>query len=476
LPTNPTSQQQTPSDRVVVKLRFNQDYETFMREGKIGPTLSGLAKALNIAPAEISLLSIRSGCTFVVVALPRATAQWLINEGIATDAEGITPEEAEQLNAMDTAVEGDQIGRPYLRRHRSVDLEVNLSWLHLSDLHIKDDYADPGSDTNADLQRFVRDLPGCLEEAEIEPDAIFFTGDVADKASSKEYEAANLFFSDVKKCLRGSSRNAPFLVIPGNHDVSWTDIDVDKEKQIRKRPAEGEKYEENARNFHDYISKRHENYAAFSAAFNEAAFEWSDGCVFAESFPAGTPQVKVGVAGLNSAWLSSRKEVLEDSSVDVSRPHFDLQHLVIGTKQIRKAKSVLSDAQVKIALVHHQPFSQWYHEENHQLQRQELTFFDFILRGHQHEPEARQGVRFAGQGDYVELAPGALRTWPHYFQGFMAVELDFTAGLMRMTAWNVSHPSRDWVRDQGFGDGGVDYLLLPRRLRSRLRKLAAKVS
>jgi hypothetical protein len=70
--------------------------------------------------------------------------------------------------------------------------------------------------------------------------------------------------------------------------------------------------------------------------------------------------------------------------------------------------------------------------------------------------------------DYVELAPAALRTRPFYFQGFMAVELDFNARLMRLTAWTVTPVAGKWYRDPDFGKHGVVTLPLPERLLERL--------
>ncbi len=95
-----------------------------------------------------------------------------------------------------------------------------------------------------------------------------------------------------------------------------------------------------------------------------------------------------------------------------------------------------------------------------------MNFFDFVLRGHQHEPQAREGISI--DDDYVELAPGALRTRPRHFQGFMTVELDFTAQLMRLTAWTVTPVATKWYLDPDFGKSGRTTRPLPPGLVDRL--------
>ena len=76
----------------------------------------------------------------------------------------------------------------------------DFSWLHLSDLHITADYGDARSDTAADLGRFLDDLPECLDQMHVEPDVIFFTGDVAQSGAEEEYEVAKEFFDHVQDC------------------------------------------------------------------------------------------------------------------------------------------------------------------------------------------------------------------------------------------------------------------------------------
>ncbi len=339
--------QETPPERVVIELRLEQDYNAFMREGKISPTLSGLAKAINISAADISLLSIRSGCTIVVMALPKEVADRLLKSGIvAAEVEGLTAEELEQLNKVVKFRRGGIVEAPYISNIPHI--EPDISWLHLSDLHIKDDYTNPESDTNADLGRFLEDLPRLLNGEGIRPNAVFFTGDVAHSGSEAQYEAAEIFFNDIRNCLPVDSKDAPFLAIPGNHDVSWLDIEPDSERKMRNRLKAGESYETLIPDFSDHVEKRHHNFVGFSHRFHGSACQWLDHNSFAHLFTLEGKSVEIGVAGFNSAWLSTRKDLFNDKGFDESVADLDLQHLVLGKKQIRNAKGLFTDEGVEV--------------------------------------------------------------------------------------------------------------------------------
>jgi predicted MPP superfamily phosphohydrolase len=466
-----------PHHRVIVKLQFQQDYDTFMREGRAAATLSAIAQILNISPTDISLLGIRPGCTIMLLGVTEEVAQSLVayfnarRKGEAVGSiEGLSREQLAVLNSNSKAIR--LLDAPYFSSSYKLDLNPDLSWLHISDLHIKDDYTDATSDTSADLQQFLDDLPECLRDAAIQPNAVFFTGDVAQSGTSEQYKAAKLFFKQLKSKLPPESRRVPFLVIPGNHDVNWSDVEVDEEMEMREALV-SQDFDSVTAKYLAHINKRQANYVAFSKDFNGSACEWFDANAFSRCFQVGPAKLKIGVAGFNSAWLSTRKDLLKIAlGIDDKKyPNLDLESLALGSKQIRKAKKLLEDSKVdiRIAMVHHEPRSTWYRDYDRQLQRKELKPFDFVLRGHQHEPQARQGLTVAGRDDYVELAPAALRTRPDYFQGFMTAELDFSASMMRLRAWKPTTTAGKWRPDLDFGDDGVDVRHLPEPLLERLQ-------
>ena len=74
---------------------------------------------------------------------------------------------------------------------------------HVSDLHFGKD--DP---------KIVKGLLRALEEAK--PDAIVVSGDLTQRAKKKQFRAAKAFLEEMPQ--------VPRVVVPGNHDVSTTNL------------------------------------------------------------------------------------------------------------------------------------------------------------------------------------------------------------------------------------------------------------
>ncbi|WP_176450018.1 metallophosphoesterase family protein [Geodermatophilus saharensis] len=357
---------------------------------------------------------------------------------------------------------------PLSHLHQS-KFESHLSWLHISDMHITADFADNTSDTAADLERFLEDLPSCLEEAEIAPDAVFFTGDVAQSGAAEEYESAETFFVELQERLPHQSRFAPLIIVPGNHDVTWDAIDPKTELKLRRELSNTNNADAICDAADAYIRERHRNYEDFLISGKSAIRVPGDGeRFFAHKFFAPVRGVEVGVAAFDSALLSTRKDLVGKATASAVGD-LDLQFLRLGRRQLRSVAAPLKDCTIRIALMHHEPLSEWYADPDRELQRQELTKYDFVLRGHQHETRARVAPKIAGSDDFIELAPGALHTQPHWFQGFMAVELDLKSHLMRVTVWSVTGHARRWMRDREFGEDGRTLRALPDKVIRRLR-------
>jgi len=94
-----------------------------------------------------------------------------------------------------------------------------LTWMHLSDLHIG------GEDWQRDdvLKSLVRDLPGLLEKADLRPDLLFVTGDVAARGKKEEYDRAYVVLEEIVKIL-GLERRQQVFMVPGNHDVDQSKV------------------------------------------------------------------------------------------------------------------------------------------------------------------------------------------------------------------------------------------------------------
>jgi len=71
---------------------------------------------------------------------------------------------------------------------------MSVTWLHISDLHLK---ADESHDRNVVLGALVKSVRGYREREKRAPDMIFATGDIAHSGQPKEYEVATLFFDQL---------------------------------------------------------------------------------------------------------------------------------------------------------------------------------------------------------------------------------------------------------------------------------------
>src|SRR6478736_2618334 len=93
---------------------------------------------------------------------------------------------------------------------------MQVSWLHVSDFHIRG--GDP-YDRDVVLKTLVKSVRYFREHGRA-PDLIFATGDIAHGGKPAEYELATKFFDDLLDAAKLEKRQ--LFVIPGNHDVDRT--------------------------------------------------------------------------------------------------------------------------------------------------------------------------------------------------------------------------------------------------------------
>lgn len=455
-------------DGSIVKLRLDSDFDAFVREDGVRTTLKALATALAIPTTDIALIDLRSGCVILVIELPDEAAERLVDLNSLPDDDPLKL--LVQTLRVSKITAGDAVEAPELLKARSMPFEPDLSWLHLSDLHITPDYSDEISDTAADLNRLLDDLPTQLGEVKLAPDAIFFTGDVSQSGTEDEYEVAAQFFASLLQVMPEASRLAPLFIVPGNHDITWSAIEPDLELELRSKLNPNADATQTLEDYADYIAARQKNFRTFMDKLRgDLTIPPLDGFSYTSSFNVASRNIRIGVAGFNSSWLSTRKDLYANKGIPDAETlaDLDLQHLRLGTRQLRVAgvSADVKQANIRIALMHHEPLSQWFADADREAQRQALSTYHFVLRGHQHEACARVGSpKFAGSDDFVELAPGALRTKPHWYQGFMTTELDLSSGMMRLRAWTVSARGRRWLPDPEFGKNGSEFRSLPEQL------------
>src|SRR5262249_31301356 len=156
--------------------------------------------------------------------------------------------------------------------------------------------------------------------------------------------------------------------------------------------------------------------------------------------------------GLNSAWRCSSNS--------------DRGRLVIGVPQIDASVNQVEDSQLRVALVHHPPETDWYVLDDMRYQRQTFPNFDFVLRGHEHDPHVQLSF-FAGR-EYCQVSAGALYSTDDFQKSFNVVQLDLETRTAWVFFWKLASGTLKWVKDVELYRNGFQFFQMPKKLVDRL--------
>ena len=255
-----------------------------------------------------------------------------------------------------------------------------IIWLHLSDLH----YGNPetGWDAEEIHEKLRVDLKRMEQNHGLQPDLIFFTGDLAfgnikeDEGLSLEdqFAGAHEFLNIVRTTFDRDVPKENIFLVPGNHDVNrklvtesqteWLDKQNDEQKiteMIKQGDQSWEDYVRRLRNYRKFLEK---------LGFGHLL---SDPTRMLYAVKRQVNGITLGIGGFNSAWSSCRPSQEEKGK------------LWLGAKwQSASIRSQLKDVDFSIALIHHPP--NWFVQEEDKRFRTELQeVFQFCLHGHEHE-------------------------------------------------------------------------------------------
>jgi hypothetical protein len=263
-------------------------------------------------------------------------------------------------------------------------------------------------------------------------------------------------------------------VVPGNHDVNWDKIDGfnGELRELLTSQYEVSSFllnNENKAKRKKIFSKFH----SFSAFLNQHFKQYGPPSYKGDYFYVDRFEhsgVSVGVAGLNSAWISAKKHV---GSYD-----FDLDQLILGEPQVDLSIKHLESSQIKFALLHHPPESMWFRDHDRRMQAAFLPKFDFVLRGHEHEPIMRADTNILTDEQYVHIASGALydatelKGRTGYPIGFNVVRLNLDTGKGIIFYWRYVPNQYKWARDI-IADDGMKVFDIPEKVTRRIEALQA---
>jgi predicted phosphohydrolase len=322
----------------------------------------------------------------------------------------------------------------------------SLSWIHISDLHIRsgDQY-----DQNVVIDSLLADITHLVDKYG-PPDLIFLTGDVAFSGNVAEYERGVSFISHLISAS-GTPLDRLFLV-PGNHDVDRSKFTpfieavpliLNSREMVSDFIGRGQEL--------SLLTQKLQNYNTFI----KNRLPWCLPAVHNLAYTANLDisSIRVAVIGLNSAWLGGKDD--------------EKGKLVIGERQLSDALDLMVGPDVVIALTHHPP-SHLKEFDASDVQNLLNRRCDFVLHGHLHEMGVVNLVTPDSAVYY--LAAGASYVGRREILNYNHIYLNLDEGTAAVHLRKYDDRTRSWHYDSGLYENapcGVLEFLLPERLSHR---------
>jgi len=296
-----------------------------------------------------------------------------------------------------------------------------VTWLHISDLHLR------GGDPY-DAQVVLRALLSAVRRYRTEdrcPDLIFATGDIANAGQPVEYDAAQQFFESLLAAAELSRER--LYVVPGNHDVDRK-IGRGLVRTLNSQVTSDDYFDPETVMLHGQrlgaFRNWHDRYFAGIRTLPD-----NSTCGPVETLDING--LKIGILPLNSALFC----------------HDDDDHdkLWIGRRCLDAACETLQQATVDLALalVHH-PLEWLSNIERVNIKDRLERSVDLLLRGHLHENEIESvcGIN----GGLLHIAAGAAYQTRQYPMRALYATSD-GQNVTLFPICYVDSPSENWVPD-----------------------------
>ncbi len=259
-------------------------------------------------------------------------------------------------------------------------------WLHLSDFHVgKDKYGEKCS-----FDYILENIKTSIREG-LPLMAVFITGDIANSGQGFEYE---LFFENflgpLDELMAKTEYKGKIFMVPGNHDVARDQARAVKTHGVLDDVPSFLDPTNDAMSERIHILPRFKAYMDYDVILNGkshwiSSFEGS----FVKNITVDTK--KIGVLGLNSAWLSSG-----DSS--------DRHKLSPGKGILEQGLNKLEDSDLIFVLSHH-PIDWFLDSEVQSIKTMLMRKNVIYLYGHLHKIKGESN--FLNSGSYLQIQAGA---------------------------------------------------------------------
>jgi hypothetical protein len=326
-----------------------------------------------------------------------------------------------------------------------------ITWIHVSDWHQKGNEFDRRVVRDALIEDIKNRTVISSDLATIE--FIIFSGDLAYSGRPEEYLTAKEQFLDPLLEACGLDHDRLFIV-PGNHDLDRQALDEILEGLLNLlKSYDKVKSCLTQENCRAILMKPFQAFTNFIAdCTGNKKGNYANICIW-----DNIGGKKIALLGLNSAWACGRHK---DSLGELD----DRGFIFVGEPQIYDSLKDISEADIKIAVLHH-PF-EWLNDFDRDcVERRLIKEFDFILQGHQHKPNVAE-IR-GTSGNCIIIPAGACYNRreaknQQYSNSYNFVHMDFDSGngvvLLRRWSENLNK----WVEDNDSCQGGKFCFNLPR--------------
>jgi len=252
--------------------------------------------------------------------------------------------------------------------------------IHLSDIHI--------SIATENLKDRATKIIDGVKNLETEIGQVIFAiaGDIAYSGQEEEYSKALDFFDELKnQAAVKICKDIHFVIVPGNHDCQFIPDDEDARNEIIES-VKSKDFNIFGKSIIDICLKNQKNF--FSNCFDlfcDTPTSNYDSLFYQFSFEKNG--YKISYNCINTAWISKLKE-----SDQYSKMGFPIDYLKDS-----------NEADLSISIFHHP--TEWFTLTNRkEVKRYLLENSDFVLTGHEHEPNQSGYVDYKGhkKTDFIE--------------------------------------------------------------------------
>lgn len=297
-----------------------------------------------------------------------------------------------------------------------------IRWLHLSDFHVgKDDYAQ-----RTLFDKIIEHVRGRVSAGQ-PPDFVFITGDLANKGLPQEYEEFCYNFLLPLQEVIGSGIESRTFAVPGNHDVNRLRNQAFSREEISDPKSRYLDPTGEGKASRSLLTPRFEGFTAGDLTDKKGWIE-TDAGAFAQIQVCC--EVRVGIVGVNTAWLS--------------KDDHDERLLTPGKSLLEQALSSVEPCDIRFVLGHH-PL-EWLLPLERKMVSSLLGKQSAIyLHGHLHEAWAEP--TFGSGYTFLAVQCGAAfqaREKEKWRNGLLFGEADIDTSVVRLQPWNWNATHQDW--------------------------------